>query len=274
MKSNAGFTLIEVVIAMLISLVIMGGAYTVFSSYQKNTTIQTNVSDAQQTLRAAMDYVVRDVRMAGYNPDPDSTVTFGIDDIHFKTLDGDLVSSIQFSWDKNGDGKFEEEWNGEANIQPEEAERVEYSLVNNATITAGVNDLYLKYPGAADSDREVLAANITILGFAYAYDANNDGELDRDGTGNIIWAVDWDNDNDWDSLNLATGAKIATGTTVDTRTIRAVRIWMLAQSQAPDPNYTDNNLYVVGPHAVTPNNHFRHRLIERTVLCRNMGLNL
>jgi hypothetical protein len=47
---------------------------------------------------------------------------------------------------------------------------------------------------------------------------------------------------------------------------------MLAQSQAPDPNYTDSNTYVVGPHDVAPDNNFRHRMLERTVLCRNMGL--
>lgn len=274
MKSKAGFTLIEVLIAMFVSLTIMGGAYTVFSSYQKNTTIQTNVSDAQQALSAAMDYVVRDIRMAGYSTDPNSAASFGINDIQFKTLGGVPVSSIRFSWDKNGDGKFEQEWNGQSQIQPDEAEQMEYSLVNNGTITPGVNDLYLKYPGAANSNREVLAANITALGFAYAYDANSDGELDRDSSGNIIWAVDWGNDGDWDSLNLATGVTAETGTSVDTRTIRAVRIWMLAQSQAPDPHYTDTNTYVVGPHIISPNNNFHHRMLERTVLCRNMGLNL
>jgi type IV pilus assembly protein PilW len=258
MKSITGFTLIEVLIAMFVSLVIMGGAYTVFSSYQKNTTVQTNVSDAQQTLRAAMDYVARDIRMAGY--DPRGTGMFGIDDISSLTLDGNTVSRIKFSWDKYnsvddvyGDGKFEDDWNLTPDIQPEEAEQVEYSLVNNSTITDGVNDLYLKYPNAADSDREVLAANIISIGFAYAYDADDDGELDRDvATGNILW------------VNAG----------IDPQDIRAVRISMLSQSQAPDPNYTDTNTYIVGPHSVTPNNNFRHRMLERTVLCRNMGLNL
>lgn len=288
MQSKEGFTLIEVLIAMLVSLVIMGGAYMFFNTQQRQTTIQTNVSDTQQILRAAMDYVVRDVRMAGY--DPHESGKFGINDISSISLGGKTVSRIRFSWDKNSDGKLEEDWNGTSGIQPEEAEQMEYSLVNNSTITDGVNDLYLKYPGAADSDREVLAANITTIGFAYAYDDDDDGKLDR-ASGNIIWG--FDNGGNWLNLDTNGDGDITaaddadgdglidgddTGTSIDRDTIRVVRIWMLAQAQAPDPKYTDTKTYVVGPHisspATRPDNRFRHRLLERTVLCRNMGLNL
>ena len=255
MKSSAGFTLIEVLIAMLVSLVIMGGAYTFFNTQQRQTTIQTNVSDAQQTLRAAMDFVARDIRMAGY--DPDNTGNFGITDIR---LDANGISTITFTWDENDDG----------------------NLDGNETFSYSIADMPIGDPdGTIDlaravggGGRQLLAANITTLGFAYAYDANDDGKLDFDAADEIIWSVD--NNGTWDSLTVdqstGTATLVATGTNIDERTIRAVRIWMLAQSQAPDPNYTDTKTYVVGPHVVTPNNNFRHRLLERTVLCRNLGL--
>lgn len=242
--NSNGFTLIEVLIALVVTMVIMGGAYTAFNGYQKQTTIQTNVSDAQQTLRAAMDFMVREVRMAGY--DPDNAGGFGIDDI--SEVNG--FSAIDFSWD-NPDGSNSNSYN--------------LSTLDGSTVAPDSRALML--------NGDPLAGYIVALGLAYAYDNNDDGELDRDGAGNIIWAVDAGNDGDWDQISLTAGTGPAeTGTSVDLRTIRAVRIWMLAQSQAPDPNYTDPNTYVVGPHDVVPDNSFRHRLLERTVLCRNMGL--
>ncbi|MCD6527864.1 MAG: PilW family protein [Desulfuromonas sp.] len=261
MDNKYGFTLIEVLIAMLVSLFIMGGAYTFFNSQQKQTTIQTNVSDAQQTLRAAMDFMSRDIRMAGY--DPESTGKFGITDIQFRdydgtTLDANGSSYISFAWDRDEDGTLDA------------GETVNYSLFDNSVVAPNSNTLMYGTPA-----RQPLAGYITDLGLAYAYDNDDDGELDQN-AGGIIWAVDDDNDGDWDSLNVTTGVTAETGTAIDTRTIRAVRIWMLARSQAPDPNYTDTKTYVVGPHISSPatraDNRFRHRLLERTVLCRNMGL--
>lgn len=261
MTKNTGFTLIEVLIAMVISLIIMGGAYTVFNSYLRNTTIQTNLSDTQQTLRAAMDFVSRDLRMAGY--DPEESGNFGVLDIKFRNLTDTSSASghsfVSFSWDKNGDGTLDND------------EKIDYGLVDNNTITPGIADLYVRFPDDTNN-RDVMSANLIRLGFAYAYDANDDGELDKDAGGNIIWAVDADNDDDWDRLNTTTGGTTPVGTSVDLGTIRAVRIWMLVQSQAPDPKYTDTKTYVVGSHPFTPNSHFRHHLLERTILCRNMGL--
>lgn len=260
MKNNSGFTLIEVLIAMVVSLVIMGGAYTFFNTQQRQTVIQTNVSDAQQTLRAAMDFMSRDVRMAGY--DPDDAGTFSIDSID----DVNGMSAITFTWD-NPNGPTSSSYS--------------LSTVNGSTVAPNSRALMFN----TGSGNEPLAGYITALGLAYAYDNNDDGELDRDVNGNIIWAVDnggtwlYLDDNDDGQITLdddGNGNGVLddgdSGPSVTLDTIRAVRIWMLAQSQAPDPKYTDTKTYVVGPHVVKPNNNFRHRLLERTVLCRNMGL--
>jgi len=260
--NSTGFTLIEVLLAMVVSMIILGGAYMFFDSQQKQTTIQTNVSDVQQTLRAAMDFVSRDIRMAGY--DPEISKKFGISDIRFHDYSANLsatgTSYIEFSWDQNGNGNLDS------------SETINYSLSN----TSAVAPFALMYGTPL---RAPLAGYVVALGFAYAIDTNGDGELDRDASnGNTVWYVDVGNDNDWDSLTVNQGAGTNTisdtGIPVNTKDIRSVRIWMLAQSQAPDPKYTDNNTYVIGPHISTPNNNFRHRLLERTVLCRNMGLNL
>ena len=261
-NNKAGFTLVEVLIAMFITLVIMGGAYSVFNSQQKNTVIQTNVSDAQQTLGAALDFMSRDIRMAGF--DPKFSGKFGIEDVKFKDYDNqdaaNGTSAVTFSWDQNENGTAET------------GETVSYSLSNNSTAAPGSIALMYGTPG-----RQPLAGFITNLGLAYAIDADGDGELDKVG-GQTMWAIDADNDNDWDSLTVDQAAGTAvvaeTGIPVNKKDIRAVRIWLLSQSEAPDPNFTDTNTYVIGREVVQPNNNFRHRMAERIVLCRNMGLSL
>lgn len=283
MKSTAGFTLIEVLIAMVVSMIILGGAYSVFISQQKNTSAQINVSDIQQNLRAAMDFMVRDIRMAGYaGTDAGATGSFGITDVAFSDYSADPSA--------NGSGYVSFSYLDDS-VAPAVATTVSYSLSNIGSDVSDVAPGSIALMRDIDGVRRPMAGYIINLGLAFAYDADQDGELDQDAAGNVIWAVDTDNDGDWDRLDTngdgqinaadlgggATTGQIAgtgTGTPLRYQDIRAVRIWMLGRSPAPDNSYTDNKVYIVGRDVVQPNDNFRHRLLERTVLCRNMGLRL
>ncbi len=63
-----GFSVAELLVAMAIGLVAMGAAYNVFTIHNKSLNDQEQVVEMQQNVRAAMDMICRDVRMAGYNP--------------------------------------------------------------------------------------------------------------------------------------------------------------------------------------------------------------
>lgn len=63
-----GFTLIELLIAMVVALVILGATYGIFVSQNKEISNQDKIVEMQQNVRAAMDMMSRDIRMAGYNP--------------------------------------------------------------------------------------------------------------------------------------------------------------------------------------------------------------
>lgn len=63
-----GFTLVELLIAMAITGIVAGAIFTAFLSQQKSYLAQEQVAEMQQNLRAAMDIMVRDIRMAGYDP--------------------------------------------------------------------------------------------------------------------------------------------------------------------------------------------------------------
>tara|TARA_B100000315_G_scaffold141720_1_gene130781 strand:+ start:2878 stop:3570 length:693 start_codon:yes stop_codon:yes gene_type:complete len=71
-----GFTLIELMIAAAITLLVLSGAYEVFTSQQKAYGTQDRVAEMQQNVRVAMDMMTRNIRMAGY--DPTDSEDFGI----------------------------------------------------------------------------------------------------------------------------------------------------------------------------------------------------
>lgn len=72
-----GFTLIEVVIALAITLILMGVAVSIFNVQRKSYSMQEQVTEMQQNIRAAMDMMVREIRMAGYDPTGSGLVGIG-----------------------------------------------------------------------------------------------------------------------------------------------------------------------------------------------------
>ena len=98
LKSDQGFTLTEVMIAMVLTSLVMGVVYSTYYSQQKSAVVQEQVSGMQQSLRMAMYYMESEIRMAGY--DPTGTAGAGIQTPN--------PNSIRFTMDiagaANGDG--------------------------------------------------------------------------------------------------------------------------------------------------------------------------
>jgi prepilin-type N-terminal cleavage/methylation domain-containing protein len=65
-SSRRGFTIVELMVALVLSFILVGAIYGTFTSQQKAYTIQDQVAEAQQNARMAMNILVRDIRMAGY----------------------------------------------------------------------------------------------------------------------------------------------------------------------------------------------------------------
>ena len=71
-----GVTLIELLVTLIISAIVVGGIYRVFIAQTKAYTVQDQIVEIQQTVRSAMDILLRDLRMTGYYDDsPGSVVT-------------------------------------------------------------------------------------------------------------------------------------------------------------------------------------------------------
>ncbi len=64
-----GITLIELLVAFVICGFVVAGTYRVFVAQTKAYTIQDRVIDVQQNIRTAMEILLRDLRMTGYDSD-------------------------------------------------------------------------------------------------------------------------------------------------------------------------------------------------------------
>lgn len=66
--TQQGFTLVELMVTLVISFIITGAAYAAYVVQQKNYTIQEEVAVVQQNIRAGLEIMTREMRMAGYDP--------------------------------------------------------------------------------------------------------------------------------------------------------------------------------------------------------------
>ena len=67
--NKKGITLIELLVALAICGMVMGGIYKVFTAQSKAYTVQDQVAEVQQSVRSAMEILLRDLRMAGFDND-------------------------------------------------------------------------------------------------------------------------------------------------------------------------------------------------------------
>ncbi len=140
---SKGFTLVEVLIAIAITGVVLGAIYSVFFSANQTYFTQDSVADTQQRARIGLDFMVRDIRMAGL--DPMFTYSVGIEEA--------TATKIRFTADKNMDGV----------IQNVNRERLTYEYDGNKLCLYEGVDLGTPPPPAA----ETLIDNVSSLSFIY-----------------------------------------------------------------------------------------------------------
>jgi type IV pilus assembly protein PilW len=259
-----GFSLVELLVAMAIAAVVMSAVFKIYRAQQDSFLAQEQIAEMQQNIRTAKYTLTRDIRMAGYDPTGAGAV-FG-----FASAYGD---SINFTMDiSDEDGSV---------------------TVPGDDITYFVSDGRMKRNEGAGN--QVVVENIEAVGFAYAFDADDDGNIDTSANGHIIWAIDSDDtdadkrldvtldgnddgtidasdDTSGDGLIDDNDAGTALASPVDLEKIRAVKIWLLVKTGKPDRNYTNADTYVVGNSIILKDDQNRRQLLTTMVKCRNMAL--
>ena len=302
-KQN-GFTLIEILIVMAITGIVSAALFTSFQSQQKSYVIQESVAAMQQNLRAGMEMMTQEIRMAGY--DRQNIGGMGILDIRPRAIDYTTIDSTI-----TGNGAIKIAADFDDNGALDGSDIIRFSIADSPIGTPDGNLDLVRDIGLGaifGTGRRLLGENIQALGFGFAFDADDDGILDsyKDVGGNsqIIWAVDSDGNNDLDTnldtdgdgeIDEADGPGIGGNglvggqalfdfngiaiSDVAVSDIRAVRIWMLARTGSRDNDYINSHTYVVGHKVITPstdavsdNDNLRMRLLTTIVKCRNLGL--
>ena len=65
-RNQRGLTLVELMIAMLLGLFLLGGLLQIFISSKQTNRMQEGLSRLQENGRFAMDFMTRDIRLAGF----------------------------------------------------------------------------------------------------------------------------------------------------------------------------------------------------------------
>lgn len=232
-SSRGGFTIVEVLVAVAISGVVMGGIYSAYYSQQKSYEVQEKVVAVQQNLRAAMYFLEREIRMAGL--DPQDIGTLGIIPPSTADTTATTSSSLRFSEDVSDpdDVDGDDELN-EPSGTKENSEDIKYEIIDQNLMRTTGKD-------TADVTAQTIANNIEYLGFVY---------LDSDGT--VIPTI--------------TAANVGSIRSVQ------VSIIGRSERQDPAYTSNDKFKNLQGTTIGTYSDHYRREMLTAQVKCRNIGL--
>jgi prepilin-type N-terminal cleavage/methylation domain-containing protein len=212
-SNEKGMTLIELLVGLVISAIIVAGVYRVFVAQTRAYTVQEQVVEVQQNIRAAMELMLRDIRMAGYksniNPVTLATSIFpGDNSLAVKT------DAIRVEYQRAGN-----------------VNTVVYFI--NATDASNLKLTRQLYINGALNVEDVVLEEVNTLNFTYGVDGtvgietSQDGAMDdRNGDGTF-------DDNDWVSAATVNGGSL---------NIIAIRVALTAAPSNPGDNPDIKNI--------------------------------
>jgi prepilin-type N-terminal cleavage/methylation domain-containing protein len=155
--NKRGVTLIELLVVLVISSVVMAGVYRLFISQSKAYTVQDQVAEVQQSIRSAMEILLRDLRMTGFDDDNTlSTVTI------VNPIDNPLSDTsikVNYEYYDTTDLTYKKY-------------TVAYwrDASSNLMRELSINDVV--------TNTDILLENVNVLNFTYGIDTNSDGAVE------------------------------------------------------------------------------------------------
>ncbi len=231
-NNKKGFTLLEILVAMVISTIVMAAIYATYRAQLRSHITQQALVEMQQNARAAMFAMEREIRMAGFDPSGDADA---------KVLIAD-AAQIKFQIDRNEDGDPAPVPGTDPN------EQIRFAL----TADGGLGREVWGPPEGAGS-LQTVAENIEVLEFIYL-----------DETGAVVTTpLDYAIVADRDKLASIRSIQI----TLIARSGANVPVLMIKHT---DHNtYTNQQGDIL---LADPDDNFRRIVLTADVQCRNLGL--
>jgi type IV pilus assembly protein PilW len=158
MKINKkGFTAIELLVSLAIMSIALTSIYSMYMSFIRTCTKEGVKIRVQQNVRSGLDMMIRDIRLAGL--DPDGTGDFGIVAV--------TSQRIQFTADRDMDGELDDA-DATDGIDSPDMEHMAYEYDGSGILKM----VLYKANGNLETD-EIMAENVTDLTFTY-FDSNAD----------------------------------------------------------------------------------------------------
>jgi type IV pilus assembly protein PilW len=307
LRSDAGFTLVELLMAIPIGLVLTAGIYATFKAQQDSYLAQDQLGAMQQNLRGAMYVITDDLQMAGYLTTHDARSYSldwdgrgGVESKRPLIISGDNVNAA-------GDG-IKDNTDTIVIVKASDEGRP-LGIAENATgtqITLQDMDVDLNASGKKfgvlvkqDLSRADFFVVQSIAGNTIALTG---GLANTYGEGDLIYRVDIiiykiDDDSTRPSLrrrnlgqdngyqvvaenidNMQFRYQLNSGAWTDNPAgsepnIRAVQVFLVARTAKPQRGYKDRATYNFANNPITnPNDGFRREVLSSTVKIRNLGL--
>jgi prepilin-type N-terminal cleavage/methylation domain-containing protein len=155
--NRKGLTIIELIVALVIFSVVIAGTYRLFIAQSRAYTVQDQVVETQQSIRSAMEILLRDLRMTGFDNDSlNSKIT-----ILNPLIAGNNDVTINYEFDDTTQYSVRYWRNGET--------------LNRQLTTTKDDGTTVVNPGGEDP---VLLENVEELQFTYGVDTNDDKAFD------------------------------------------------------------------------------------------------
>lgn len=204
MFNRKGITIIELMVALIIFGLVVGGIYRVFVAQTKAYTTQDQVVEVQQSVRSAMEILLRDIRMAGYDDESSPIVI----NTHLPPNYDYIVYPLQ-----NNSITVNYEYYDTSTAQ---FQRHTVSYWFDVPLSRLMRQLTINNVAGP---QEVLLENVDSLQFTYGVDGDEDGAVD-----------------DWNGDGVVNDSDFISAGDVGTRKVVAVRVLLTAR---PSPNYPD-----------------------------------
>ena len=176
--NKKGVTLIELLVVLVIAAITLAGIYRVFISQTRTYAIQDQVMEVQQSVRGAMEILLRDLRMTGFDDDSPASVTAGI------TIANPLVTPVQTS-----DITINYEYY-DRTLNQYQRHEVRYWRDSGTSELKRKLTVFTSAGNVARPD-EIILEHVNGLAFTYGVDRNNDGIMDDPNGNGQIDANEW-----------------------------------------------------------------------------------